>query len=98
MRTKRASASAARCGGRTVAPRSCADCRGADMASHSAPAASGPPFPLEGLPNSPWREQALTRIGEQRFVLNWLTQLPGAVAPPADAQHTINDHWEAAAT
>jgi len=66
------------------------------MASHSAPEASGLPFPLEGSPDSPWREQALTRIGEQRFVLTWLTQLPGAAPLPADALSTIHDHWAAA--
>ncbi|MEP6955074.1 MAG: hypothetical protein ABI950_13525 [Solirubrobacteraceae bacterium] len=66
------------------------------MASHPGPASSGPPFPLEGSPDSPWREQALTRIGEQRFVLAWVTQLPGAIPLPPEALSTIRDHWEAA--
>jgi hypothetical protein len=66
------------------------------MATHAAPVNSGPPFPLTEPVGAPWREQALTQIGEQRFVLIWLTQLPGAPAPSEAAVKTINDHWHAA--
>jgi hypothetical protein len=61
------------------------------------PVAERIPFPLIEKTRDPWREQALTRIGEQRFVLAWLLakQPPGTVPP--DAEQTIHDHWEAAA-
>jgi hypothetical protein len=55
------------------------------------------PFPLTEKTGDPWREQALTRIGEQRFVLAWILakQPPGTVPP--DLEQTIRDHWDAAA-
>jgi hypothetical protein len=48
--------------------------------------------------NQPWREQALARIAEQRFVLDWLKTTDAAKRLPADALHTIELHWQAAAT
>ena len=36
------------------------------MASATSHMTSGPPFPLNELTTAPWREQALTKIGEQR--------------------------------
>jgi hypothetical protein len=53
-----------------------------------------PPFPLTDKAWKPWREDALARIGEQRFVLDWIkAQKP--VDPRAEA--TITAHWQAAA-
>jgi hypothetical protein len=68
------------------------------MASTTAKAATLTtlPFPLERLTRQPWREQALTRIAEQRFALEWMLQQPGVVIP-ADLVETIQGHWEAAA-
>jgi hypothetical protein len=60
-------------------------------------AESGPPFPLAGLTSAPWREQALTKIGEQRFLLSWMLQQPGTTPVGDDALQTIRDHWDAAA-
>jgi hypothetical protein len=58
--------------------------------------ASGPPFPLHGLTVSPWREQALTKIGEQRFLLEWMSQSAGAQRITGEIRRTIHDHWCAA--
>jgi hypothetical protein len=64
------------------------------MATHVATAR--PPFPLKARPQASWREQALVRIGEQRFVLGCLVRdMTGGM--PEDAQRAIEDHWEAAA-
>jgi hypothetical protein len=66
------------------------------MASAIPRTSSGPPFPLNKLTTAPWREQALTKIGEQRFLLEWMSQAPGAM-PISDAiRQTIHDHWDAA--
>lgn len=54
-----------------------------------------PPFPLTVKAWKPWREDALARIGEQRFVLDWI-KTQKDVDPAAEA--TIHGHWEAAAT
>jgi hypothetical protein len=67
------------------------------MAATTAPATSGTPFPLGKTAAKPWREQALARIGEQRFVLTWLKSQPGMVVSPELAQ-TLEDHWTAAAS
>jgi hypothetical protein len=52
-----------------------------------------PPFPLNRPTSASWREQALSKIAELRFVLDWL--------PPSPARDraavTINDHLAAAA-
>jgi hypothetical protein len=66
------------------------------MAATTAPATSGTPFPLGRTAAKPWREQALARIGEQRFVLTWLRSQPGMVVSSELAQ-TLEDHWTAAA-
>jgi hypothetical protein len=68
------------------------------MATTTVPvaSASGPPFPLGKTAWKPWREQALARIGEQRFLLIWLTSQPAAQISD-DIVQTIEDHWEAAA-
>lgn len=66
------------------------------MAATTAPATSGTPFPLGKTASKPWREQALARIGEQRFVLTWLRSQPAMVVSPELAQ-TLEDHWTAAA-
>jgi hypothetical protein len=53
-----------------------------------------PPFPLTDKAWKPWREDALARIGEQRFVLDWIkTQKP----VDSRAEATITAHWQAAA-
>jgi hypothetical protein len=66
------------------------------MASASSRTSSGPPFPLTKLTSAPWREQALTKIGEQRFLLEWISN--AADAPPIsdEIRQTIHDHWDAA--
>jgi hypothetical protein len=65
-------------------------------AGATARTASGPPFPLNDLTNAPWREQALTKIGEQRFLLEWISQAAGAKAISPAIRGTIDDHWKAA--
>ena len=57
---------------------------------------SRPPFPLHARAIAPWREQALTRIGEQRFLLQWMSQAPEAKDITDDVRRTIHDHWSAA--
>jgi hypothetical protein len=66
------------------------------MASASSRTSSGPPFPLNKLTTAPWREQALTKIGEQRFLLEWMSHAPGAMAITDEIRQTIHDHWDAA--
>jgi hypothetical protein len=58
--------------------------------------ASGPPFPLRTLTSAPWREQALTKIGEQRFLLDWMSQRPDTPPITDEMRRTIHDHWDAA--
>jgi hypothetical protein len=67
------------------------------MATHPAAAESGQPFPLEGKPTSPWKETALTRIAEQRFVLNWLRSQNPSDPRLSLGTGMIEDHWRAAA-
>jgi hypothetical protein len=69
---------------------------GGSMASASSRTSSGPPFPLKKLTTAPWREQALTKIGEQRFLLEWMSNAPGAMAISDEIRQTIHDHWDAA--
>jgi hypothetical protein len=66
------------------------------MAATTVQVPSGAPFPLGKTASKPWREQALARIAEQRFVLTWMRS-KGTVVDPAVAQ-TLEDHWTAAAT
>jgi hypothetical protein len=66
------------------------------MASASARTTSGPPFPLHNLTTAPWREQALTKIGEQRFLLEWMSQKTDSQPISDEIRRTIHDHWDAA--
>jgi hypothetical protein len=67
------------------------------MTTDAEPAAvSGPPFPLDRPTSASWREQALSKIAELRFVRDWLEHLlpPNSISP--EAAHTIEDHLTAA--
>ncbi len=66
------------------------------MAATTVQVPSGVPFPLGKTAAKPWREQALARIAEQRFVLNWIRS-NGREVDPAVAQ-TLEDHWTAASS
>jgi hypothetical protein len=66
------------------------------MAATTVQVPSGVPFPLGKTAAKPWREQALARIAEQRFVLNWIRS-NGRAVDPAVAQ-TLEDHWTAASS
>jgi hypothetical protein len=66
------------------------------VATASARRTSGPPFPLKDLTTAPWREQALTKIGEQRFLLEWISQKDDAQPISDEIRRTIHDHWHAA--
>jgi hypothetical protein len=52
-----------------------------------------PPFPLTRPTSASWREQALSKIAELQFVLDWLPPRPGHDRATA----TINEHLAAAA-
>jgi hypothetical protein len=65
------------------------------MPTAGARTVSGPPFPLHELTSAPWREQALTKIGEQRFLLEWMSQKEGALTISDEIRRTIHDHWDA---
>jgi hypothetical protein len=56
---------------------------------------SGPPFPLGKTAWRPWKERALARIGEQRFMLTWLRSLHD-VKVPTGVEQTMEDHWNTA--
>jgi hypothetical protein len=60
-------------------------------------AASGPPFPLDRPTTAPWREHALSRIAEQRFLLNWMQTHAVGDQISSEAVRTITDHLDAAA-
>jgi hypothetical protein len=67
------------------------------MASATSRTTSGPPFPLTKPTTQPWREQALTKIGEQRFLLEWMSsqdECARRITP--ELRRTIHDHWDAA--
>ena len=66
------------------------------MASAHSRTTSGPPFPLKKLTHAPWREQALTKIGEQRFLLEWMSHAHDAKPISDEIRRTIHDHWDAA--
>jgi hypothetical protein len=66
------------------------------MASASSRTSSRPPFPLQKLTTAPWREQALTKIGEQRFLLEWISNAADAEPITDEIRQTIHDHWDAA--
>jgi hypothetical protein len=47
----------------------------------------------------PWREEALARLAEQRFVLSWLLARPPSGRPVSQPElAVIEDHWAAAAS
>jgi len=66
------------------------------MATATSRTPSGPPFPLKKLTSAPWREQALTKIGEQRFLLEWISNATDAKPITDEIRRTIHDHWNAA--
>jgi hypothetical protein len=67
------------------------------MATATSRTTSGPPFPLRKLTTAPWREQALTKIGEQRFLLAWMSSQRESEGRITDElRRTIHDHWDAA--
>jgi hypothetical protein len=66
------------------------------MASTTPRTTSGPPFPLGKPTTAPWREQALTKIGEQRFLLEWMSHAAGTQPISDEIRRTIHDHWNAA--
>jgi hypothetical protein len=56
------------------------------------------PFPL-GKPTTPWMEQSMARIAEQRFVMQSLQADPVTASRfTGKPAQTIQDHWEAAET
>lgn len=65
---------------------------------------SRPPFPLERPTSASWREQALSKIAELRFVCDWLLDTAGSSSTLDEAksaarltiERTIHDHLEAA--
>jgi hypothetical protein len=63
------------------------------MANTSASATSGAPFPLGKPTRKPWREQALARIGEQRFILSWIRSNPAAKPIDDATVQMLEDHW-----
>jgi len=69
-------------------------------ASADQPRRSAPPFPLTASTTAPWREHALSRVGEYRFLLTWSKRQPPRPGGPVldeEAEAHIGDHLEAAA-
>jgi hypothetical protein len=67
------------------------------MASDDDTAAlSRPPFPLERPTSASWREQALSKIAELRFVRDWMLRSVPADPVHDQARLTIDDHLQAA--
>jgi hypothetical protein len=64
------------------------------MPTPQATDAQRPPFPLDRPTSASWREQALSKVAELRFVLDWLP----SDAVSASARQTIDDHLSAAAS
>jgi hypothetical protein len=60
-------------------------------------AVNRPPFPLARPTSASWREQALSKIAELRFVRDWLLELPASNAISDEARRITDDHFEAAA-
>jgi hypothetical protein len=58
----------------------------------------GEPSALDKLTRAPWREHALARIEEQRFILSCLREASGAWGIPPAAERAINAHWQAASS
>jgi hypothetical protein len=62
------------------------------MTTNTVTAVSDPPFPITKPTTASWREQALSRIGEQRFLLSCTDRerVPAeAVAPAVAAAFTL---------
>jgi hypothetical protein len=63
--------------------------------------ASQPPFPIERPTSAAWREQALSKVAELRFVRDWMLSSAGAPSMNdelrAGINGTIDDHLAAAA-
>jgi hypothetical protein len=57
-----------------------------------------PPFPLDRPTSASWREQALSKVAELRFVRDWMLRSLPADAVDDQARRTIDDHLEAAAS
>jgi hypothetical protein len=67
------------------------------MATADDPAAvSQPPFPLERPTSASWREQALSKIAELRFVRDWMLRCLGDASVSDQAKQTIVDHLQTA--
>jgi hypothetical protein len=56
----------------------------------------GEPSAVDKLTRAPWREQALAKIEEQRFILSCMREAPDMRPIPADAERAIAAHWQAA--
>jgi hypothetical protein len=70
---------------------------GCVMATADDPAAvSQPPFPLERPTSASWREQALSKIAELRFVRDWMLRCLGDASVSDQAKQTIVDHLQTA--
>jgi hypothetical protein len=69
------------------------------MVSHAdSTAVSRPPFPLDRPTSASWREQALSKVAELRFVRDWMLRSLPANAVDEKAKRTIDDHLQAAAS
>jgi hypothetical protein len=69
------------------------------MVSHAdSTAVSHPPFPLDRPTSASWREQALSKVAELRFVRDWMLRSLPANAVDDKAKRTIDDHLQAAAS
>ncbi len=66
------------------------------IAEHNREKDGLPPFPLERPTSGAWREQALSKVAELRFLSEWLDS-HGAERVSATAKLTIGDHLETAA-
>lgn len=57
-----------------------------------------PPFPLERPTSASWREQALSKVAELRFVRDWMLRSLPSDSASDQAKRTIDDHLDAAAS
>src|SRR5215208_7900256 len=58
---------------------------------------AGPPFPIGGPTSTSWREHALTRVGEERFLTRWVRARVAAPDAGTEAAFaSIDEHLEAA--
>jgi hypothetical protein len=75
-----------------IIARACAGCVMATDADRH------PPFPLERPTSASWREQALSKIAELRFVRDWMLRSPPSDPVNDQARRTIDEHLETAAS